>query len=156
MRDHHFYRSLRNIGALFLLIFLAPACDSSRTDEETVIRPGYLVFTDKVSEITILNGPARVGRPVTASFVTWGSASCEEPYSDEVAVNGLNAVITTMDKTYVRPCAYVLNSLPHVVRLTFDEPGEARITAKGWLWRNGLDGLSGEDHEITLDITVTD
>lgn len=154
MHNYCFSQFVRGLGILSTLVILASACDSS-SDEETVIRPGYLVFTDKVSEI-VVSGPARVGRPVTIGFVTWGSSSCEEPYSDEVVVDGLDAVVTTLDKTYIRPCIYTLDPLSHAVRLTFDEPGEARITVKGWLWNGGLSDLDGEDYEMTLGITVAD
>lgn len=150
--QHRPIRAILRRACLLLLAAVASACDSG-PQVETLIRPGFLNFAGQEREPEVISGPARVGRPIEVRFVTWGSSSCEYPHSDEVDVDGLDAVVTTLDKTYLRPCILTLDTLPHLARVTFDEPGEARITIRGW---RGLGGLEGEDYEQTLTVTVSE
>ena len=81
----------------------------------------------------VIQAPDTVHAGIAFAVVvnSFGSSGCVQPDGAEFAVEGALATVTPWDLVSDGPCTRDYVARPHPLTLTFTQPGQARITARG-------------------------
>lgn len=128
-------RSLTIVVPYVLAVLLLVGCGDDPAGPDRIALTGILEMEDAPARVDI-PGTYSVGEPVTVTIETYGEWNCTafgetviervSPLVVEVTPVDLYVILKPNEACTLRP-----KLLRHVVSISFDEPGEARIVVRG-------------------------
>ncbi len=121
---------MRTITTLSLVL-MAGGCSSSATEPAGPRQFGVIAPTDHLTPV--IDAPDTVHAAIAFEVVvnTFGSSGCVQPDGVTLATGPALAVVIPYDLVTSGMCPRDFAPRPHPVRLTFTQPGPARIVVRG-------------------------